>query len=345
MVERVTRAGLVFLAALVLTAVAAFVSANNLIFLLLAVMIATVMVSGFVSRLGLAGLELDLMLPDHVTAKQSTPARLVLKNLKSFFPSFSIRVAGVEGSVRALTAYFPLVPAKGQSEQPVTVLFGRRGLHQGDSFRFSSRFPFGFAERRVRVRMKHELVVYPSLAPAPGFEQLAAELAAEADARFRGRGHDFYRIRPYEPPESARHVDWRKTARTGELMVREFARERDPQVSLYLDLRMGPESAVWFEHAVECTAYLAWQLTRRGALVRFTTQEYSVMVPQEGDVYAILRYLALVAPTAETERLEKVREEAVALLITAHPEAFDPAAWMDVRVLDPVALPVPELRA
>ncbi len=284
MVERVTRSGLIFLGALVLTGLAAFVSANNLIFLLLAVMIATVMVSGFLSRLGLAGLELDLSLPDHVTARQAAPARLTLKNEKHWFPSFSIRVTGVEGSVAAQTAYFPVVPGGGKSEQNIQVLFAKRGAHQGDSFRFSSRFPFGFAERRMKVTMRHEVLVYPSLEPQPGFEQLAADLAGEADARFRGRGHDFYRIRPYEPPEGVRHVDWKKTARAGSLMVREFARERDPQVSIYLDLSAGEAEAEWFEYAVECSAYLAWHMLRRGAKVRLVTQEMELRAPEDGNI-------------------------------------------------------------
>jgi len=44
------------------------VSANNLLFLILATMLATLLVSGFISRLCLAGLELDLLLPEHISA-------------------------------------------------------------------------------------------------------------------------------------------------------------------------------------------------------------------------------------------------------------------------------------
>lgn len=338
-VERVTRSGIIFLASIVLTGLAAFISANNLIFLLLAVMIATVLVSGFISRLGLAGLELDLILPDHVTARQPAPARLILKNEKRWFPSFSIRVTGVEGSVAAQMAYFPLVPGRSSVEQGVQVLFSRRGRHQGDSFRFSSRFPFGFAERRMRVTMSHEVLVYPSLFPQPGFEELAAEIGNEADARFRGRGHDFYRIRPYEPPEGVRHVDWRKTAHTGQLMVREFAREQDPQVSLYLDLNVPPAEREWFERAVECCAYLAWQMSRRGARLLFRTQDYSLRVPREGDVYAILRYLALAEAQSQREPVQSFEEEAVSIVFCADRGRYAAGALGGARVLDPASLP------
>ena len=40
----------------------------------LAAMISTLLVSGFVSRLGLAGLELDLVLPQHISARRRVRA-------------------------------------------------------------------------------------------------------------------------------------------------------------------------------------------------------------------------------------------------------------------------------
>ncbi len=61
-----TGSGLLFSLIIAIVGVAAFVSANNLLFLLLAAMLSTLMVSGFVSRLSLAGLEVDFVLPDHV---------------------------------------------------------------------------------------------------------------------------------------------------------------------------------------------------------------------------------------------------------------------------------------
>src|SRR5579864_8501176 len=92
--RRVTRAGLVFTGTLLVIALAAFLSANNLLFLILAAMLSTLLVSNFVSRLALAGLELDLMLPEHISAKRRVRAGIRLKNMKRWVPSFSIHLAG-----------------------------------------------------------------------------------------------------------------------------------------------------------------------------------------------------------------------------------------------------------
>lgn len=336
--ERVTRGGAIYIAASVMVGLAAFLSANNLLFLLLAAMLATLMVSGFVSRLGLSGLELDVLLPDHICARRATQARVLLRNEKRWVASFSLHLTGVEDSVFTGAVYFPVVPGGATIEETMEVRFRRRGLHREDSFQFSSRFPFGFAERRMQVTMRRDVIVYPALDAKPAFENLLVDVHGEAETLFRGRGHDFYRIRPYEPLESARHVDWRATAHTGELQVREFAREQEHLIGLALDLQAGPEHDRWFEEAVEACAYLAWRLGGQGARVRFRTQEFDILTPVEGDVYAILRYLALVARRRRAEPLPPLVEDSAQVLFTAR--ALDPveSGWVGARIVGPDAL-------
>ena len=57
---------------------------------------------------------------------------------------------------------------------------------------------------------------------------------------FRGRGHELHSLRGYQPNDSARFVDWKVTAKTGRVMVREFAREDERRVMLVLDPFIGP---------------------------------------------------------------------------------------------------------
>src|SRR3984957_11783801 len=91
---RVTRGGVVFTLALLLVAAGAALSANNLLFLIAAAMLGTLLVSSFVSRLSLAGLQVDLLLPEHISARRPTPAHIRLRNLKWLMPSVSIQISG-----------------------------------------------------------------------------------------------------------------------------------------------------------------------------------------------------------------------------------------------------------
>ena len=341
--QQATRAGLIFRVALLITAASAFLLANNLLFLIVAAMFSTLLISGFVTRLGLAGLELDLSLPDHIPARREVRAGIRVRNLKRFVPSFSVHLAGVAESGFNSILNFPVIPGGSSIEESVTLYFPRRGAQRERSFQFSTRFPFGFAERREMVTLRHEIIVYPCLDPQPGFESLLDQVSGEIAAMQRGRGHDFYRIRPYELTESARHVDWKATAHTGALQVREFARERDWRVVVFLDLDVPHGSEAWFEHAIDCCAFLGYRLAERGIRVRLRTQEMDLQIPEEGNVYALLKYLALVSPMRGRSPLPPDDFDSFQIVLTARPARAESLGWghdsRTARVLGPGELP------
>src|SRR5258708_40291028 len=123
--QQLTRRGLAYAAVLLVVALAAFASANNLMFLILAAMVSTLLISGFVSKLGLAGLELDLLLPDHISARRKVRAGIRLKNLKRWIASFSIHLAGAAESGFDSILYFPVIPGGTTLEESVTLDFPR----------------------------------------------------------------------------------------------------------------------------------------------------------------------------------------------------------------------------
>lgn len=86
-------------------------------------------------------------------------------------------------------------------------------------------------------------------------------------AAFRGRGVTFDSVRPYEPGDDVRHMDWKVSARIGEPHVKQFAAERDLSVMLVIDdsgsMRAGaPRSKR--EVAAELAAAVAWIGGRAG---------------------------------------------------------------------------------
>jgi uncharacterized protein (DUF58 family) len=337
--QRVTRSGWAFSITVVIVALAAFISANNLLFLLLATMLSTLMVSNLITRLSLASLELDFAIPEHIAARRKVVARIRVRNEKLWMPSFSIHLRGTPSSAFSANLYFAVIPARQRLEETLEVVFARRGSHAQNTLQFSTRFPFGFTERSVRVTLPREILVYPCLNPQPGFEEILTSVSGGLEAHLRGRGHDFYRIRPYEPLESARHVDWKATAHTGELQVREFAREEDPLVAVFLDLDAGPGHEEWFEHAVDCAAFIVWNVIQKEARVRFRSQEFDISIPAEGDVYTILKYLALVSPKPATSLGDPGDEDSYAVVFTTRPESLADGGWGDALVLGLGAFP------
>jgi uncharacterized protein (DUF58 family) len=298
----ITRGGALFVFALTLTGAGAFLSGNNLLFLVFSSMLALLLVSGFISRLVLSGLELELLLPEHVSARMPTQARVRIRNLKRLTPSFSIELSGRGDaahntpSILKNPVYFPLVPGRGTIEAAVQVVFPFRGRHRENLFAISTKFPFGFLRKSTTVALRRETIVYPALEPGAGMEALLDSVSGEIETHSRGDGRDFYRIRPYEAHDSARHVDWKSSAHTGGLQVREFTRDRQRTVEIFFDRRIAPGQQQQFEQLVENCAFLVWRLCQRDAKLWVRSQRFALALPEEGEVYTVLRFLALVQP-------------------------------------------------
>jgi uncharacterized protein (DUF58 family) len=295
--DRVTRGGVLFLIAVLATGATAFLTGNNLLFLMFSAMLALLLVSGFLSRLVLAGLEIELLLPDHVFARTPMAARLRIRNLKRLTPSFAIELTGLKDPV-----YFPLIPGRGAIEAAGQIVFPQRGRHHENLFVISTRFPFGFLRKSTTVELRRETIVYPAIEARDSMQMLVDSAAGELESHARGEGRDFYRIRPYEPQDSARHVDWKSTAHTGNLQVREFTRDQDRAVEIFFDRRIRAPLRQPFERLVEDCAFVVWELAERDARIWMRSQHgFAKAVPEEGDVYELMKFLALVEPMVVPE--------------------------------------------
>jgi len=122
---RVTRQGWIYMILIILVALAALNTGNNLLFLILASLIASILMSGVLSSVTLAGIELRLQLPENIFAGQPVRARVELKNEKLTLPSFSLRVEGAAKKDAAVAAlletpvYFPYLPRQEAVAQSV----------------------------------------------------------------------------------------------------------------------------------------------------------------------------------------------------------------------------------
>src|SRR2546430_13892005 len=67
---RISREGWIYFGGLLLVALAALNTANNLLFLILASLIALILMSGILSSISLSGVEMRLVLPEHIFAGQ-----------------------------------------------------------------------------------------------------------------------------------------------------------------------------------------------------------------------------------------------------------------------------------
>jgi uncharacterized protein (DUF58 family) len=120
----------------------------------------------------------------------------------------------------------------------------------------------------------------------------------EWESFVRGRGSDLYRIREYMPEDSARHVDWKATAKSGSLKVREFSREDERKLCIVFDNPgAGLISEQAYERAVNLAASLAWHFSSQDAEVSFVVSGHG----RGADVHEFLARLAVIEARADPQ--------------------------------------------
>ena len=191
-------------------------------------------------------------------------------------------------------AYFPYLPARTELAADVKLCFEQRGRYQQESFGLATRFPFAFLVKTRRVPLTREILVYPSVEPTDEFFEVLPLINGEVESWQQGRGTGLYRIRDYTQEDSARHVDWKATAKSGSLKVREFTREDEPSCASSSIIPSAAQyRAETTERAVRLAASLSWHFAGEPAEVSFATQQYA-----GDDVHQFLSRLAVIEPEA-----------------------------------------------
>lgn len=108
---------------------------------------------------------------------------------------------------------------------------------RGTFVRFTA--PLGLAEVERRLSNEQPVRVYPNVLALREFDLLrqkgSLSLIGVRKSRIRGRGTEFESLRDYNE-DDFRRIDWKSTARTGKLLVRNYEVERNQAVIVCLDV-------------------------------------------------------------------------------------------------------------
>jgi uncharacterized protein (DUF58 family) len=372
----VTRAGALYAVVVLLIGIAALNTGNNLLYIIVAAMLAAIVVSGIASSICLRGLELEIQVPEHIFAGTDVLATVCVRNTRRWVPSLSVSAVPVEKQKERLrwrwvattfpvppwrppekqwlqlpdrklrrisvgepsgvfheAAYFPLVFPGSPLQAEVKLRFRRRGRYQ-ERFSLSTRFPFAFLAKTRRMALAREVLVYPELTSSEDVVELLPVLSGKLEAYQRGRGSDLYRIREYLPEDSARFVDWKATAKSGSLKVREFSREDERRLRLVFDNPTpGAVSTPNYERMVSLAASLALRLGQEHVFLSFVSQEFE----GTGDLYEFLRHMATIIPTPGPSLLETLRGSTdYSVVFTAEKRGTIPASmWASAYFVFP----------
>jgi uncharacterized protein (DUF58 family) len=368
-----TREGTVYLVVILVIAVAALNTSNNLLYIVLSAMLAAIVASGTASAANLRRLELEVNVPQNAYAGRPVGVRVKVTNPRQWLSSFSVKVlsplekkrrshgwewrktrfvfpkqqqwlqlpdytlrrkAAPPKPARILTkpVYFTFIPPRSTADLEVELTFPHRGRYSQDGFCLATRFPFSFLTKTRNVRLNRELVVYPQLIEPDELMDVLPLITGEFVSFVRGRGSELYRIREHNPEDLARFVDWKATAKTGSLKVREFTREDERRLRVVFDNpEPGQVSSESYERAVSLAATLACHFAGEHVDLSFAGPNYT----GSNGLDDFLRYLALIQPAPRTWVIEQlpVSSDFNVILTARAPGSIPTPLWVTSYVI------------
>lgn len=282
---------------------AALNTGNNLLYLVLALMLAFLVLSGLLSEASLRGLRIERVLPRELFAQ--SPNRIVLrvhndqrKNV-CFAITIEDRLAGPAGLDAAGRIFILRIGPQDREDRSYLYEPDRRGDIEFDGFRVSTRFPFGLFIKSRELDLSENAIVYPRV------ERLAldarttpASANEEEPSGASNDGDEISGLREFESGDSLTRVHWRSSARAGRLLVGE--REGFAGTEFEVLLRI-PESSSdrLIEERVAIAASEVVTHLETGARVGLRSREIC-FPPAAGFAHRseLLRFLARVKPEA-----------------------------------------------
>ena len=207
-------------------------------------------------------------------------------------------------------AYFPFIPRKALLRQHTRHTFEKRGYYKFHGFSLVTKFPTGFFKKTREVDAEGELVVYPKTQPVSDFFHLLPINDGQFESRLKGHtGTDLYMIRRYESSDVIRRIDWKATAKSSKLMVKDFAREDEWRINLVFDSSKVEEPdfdfADKFEKGITMAASLASHFLKAGAELQLIAPGGTLPYGSGQDhLFRVMNKLAMLQPTSREDKSE-----------------------------------------
>ncbi|MCG8373584.1 MAG: DUF58 domain-containing protein [Balneolales bacterium] len=193
--------------------------------------------------------------------------------------------------VRDFTLRMHLNPNQEQSLNYTLRPTSRGEYHFGDIRVFASTF-IGFVSRRSTIEQTRMVPVYPSFIQMRKFEMYAISnrLSDLGIKKIRRIGHtmEFDQIKEYVPGNDVRSINWKATARSGNLMVNLYQDERSQQVVNVIDMgrvmKMPFNGLKLVDYAINTSlviSNIALLKEDKAGLLTFTNKELTVVKPEK----------------------------------------------------------------
>ncbi len=302
----ISKGAAVYLVGLLLIGLVAVNADINLLMVLFGLGAGAMVVSAFFNWLALRRISVSRIVPDVVLAGQPFIIRYTLSNRRRWGMSHGLHVVDAlspDARMAPPEAFIPCLRPTETCVVDVPAVCPKRGRIPFDRIVVATRFPFGLFTKYATFDAPIEIVVFPQLGRLladVGLPSRTSDITDGGGPSNLSGDEEFYGVREYRAGDNPHRIHWRRSARTGQLMVREMSRTRAAQIWCIVDTRVAPGNTAAserLERTISCVATVVCDALERGAQVGLLCNGEPLLVLPPGGGRAhrprLLRELAL----------------------------------------------------
>ena len=287
--------------------IAAINTGLNLLFLILAMMLSSIIISGILSEISLRKISVKRFHSSRGHAGDELTIKFTIENLKMFLPSFSLIIK--DKSFEDLSAYITKINANQKITFPCKKIFLNRGLFELKEILILTRFPFGLFEKSSKILCQSKIIIYPRI------KQINTETISLPkhflqspfnNLAIKNSDEIFHGLREYRLGDNPKRIHWKSTARFLKPMIKEFEKHQESNISILLDTFLvennDQKQKEFLESAISLCASLANFFISKNYNIFFSayTPQFTKISFAKGrdQLYRILETLALIKPNS-----------------------------------------------
>ncbi len=229
---------------------------NNLIYLIVSALLSFMGISGFFGKRNLSKINMEVEYPQEIYANKEFPLKIKLKNNRGFLPVFLIKI-----KTEAYETIFPFVDKKSESIKYMNISFKERGKYEIKNVYICSVFPFNFFIRCRRLNNPFKFIVFPEPKRCELLSSFEKQRITKGERHLDKAGFEseILSIREYIHGDPFKHINWKATAKTGELKTKELSSLAFQPIVIDFE-RITIKN---IEERISCITYIILQLLKK----------------------------------------------------------------------------------
>jgi uncharacterized protein (DUF58 family) len=297
-VVRLTKVGTTYVLSTIVLSMAALNTGNNALYIAVAFMLGSLLLSGLASKGGLKKIDAEIAGIDEAWAGRTVDGTLRVRNRSKVW---NVRDIVIISPDLEKPVYIPLLPRRSELTVPAAFFFRRRGVAHLSALDSYTRYPFGFFLKKRRLRISSEVVVFPQIASEESARRQFRPVTGEQSSSSRpGPGTEIHSFREFVRGDSLRHVYWKKSASIGRWIMKQTELDAGRALHVVVDPykpRGVPEET--FEEMIGAAATLVYHAARRNLHVTLSLPRITLQARDGRGASSLFHALALLEPIHE----------------------------------------------